>query len=126
MITGRKTATKTHTYQKEGYPAHFEQTRCVFVLPNNECSLQRVATDLDYHPWKVKPRTCWLFPIRKGVNGDIKAPPKHNEQDDDYVDETYPGYIKFLPYGNDKETGLEWYKNLKQEILYDDYLKKKS
>jgi Fe-S-cluster containining protein len=126
LVSGRKTATKPHTYRKEGYPAHFEQTRCVFVLPNNECSLQRVATDLDYHPWKVKPRTCWMFPIRKGVNGEIKAPPKQNEPDDYYVDETYPGYIKYLPCGNDTKSGVEWYKILKQEILYDDYFKKKS
>lgn len=126
LISGRKTATRPYVYQNEGYPAHFEQTRCVFVLPNNECSLQRVATDLGYHPWKVKPRTCWMFPIRKGVNGEIKAPPKQNEPDDDYVDETYPGYIKFLPCGRDMKSGIEWYKILKQEILYNNYIKKKS
>lgn len=65
IVVGRKTATKPHIYQEEEYPNHFEQTRCVFVLPNNECSLQRVATDLDYHPWKFKPKSCWMFPIRK-------------------------------------------------------------
>lgn len=126
IVTGRKTATKPYFYQMEGYPAHFEQTRCVFVLPNNECSLQRVATDLDYHPWKIKPRTCWLFPLRKGVNNEIKAPPKQNERDDDYVDETYPGYIKYLPCGKDTKGGVEWYNLLKQEILYDDFLKRSS
>lgn len=126
IVTGRKTATKPYTYQKDGYPAHFEQTRCVFVLPNNECSLQRVATDLDYHPWKAKPHTCWLFPIRIGINEEIEPPPKKNEQDDDYVDETYPGYIKYLPCGNDTDEGLNWYKLLKQELLYQDYTRNKA
>lgn len=43
-----------------------------------------------------------------------------------YIDESYPGYIKYLPCGKESENGVEWYNLLKQELLYESFRKKQS
>ncbi|WP_028775506.1 AAA family ATPase [Shimazuella kribbensis] len=113
---GRKTAVRPHIY-KSDYPAHFEQTRCVFALEGGLCSLQKAATALDFHPWKFKPTACWSFPIRL-KNGHISGPPAIDEQDPDYIDETYPGYSKFVPCGKHHDDGMSWSRHYQQELQY--------
>ncbi|SMP01484.1 Tetratricopeptide repeat-containing protein [Laceyella tengchongensis] len=123
LMVGRKTAVRPHQYQTDSYPIHFEPTRCVFTDENGLCSLQKVATDLDYHPWKFKPLACWAFPLRL-VDGKITGPPEKDEQDPDYVDETYPGYMKFVPCGCHHDQGESWVELYKQEIWYLDWVLK--
>lgn len=125
LMTGRKTAIKTHQYKMETFPAHFEQTRCVFAYDNGLCSLQKAATDLDFHPWKFKPKACWVFPLRLD-RFKIFGPPKKDEQDPDYVDETYPGYSKFVPCGKHNDNGESWVKVYRQELCYLDFVLKKN
>jgi hypothetical protein len=117
LVSGRKTAVRSHKYFNDNFPSHFEQTRCVFALNTGECSLQRVATDLNLHPWKVKPKTCWSFP-NLSENPVPLAPPTIDESDPYAVDASYPGYVKFVSCGQARLEGDPWFKVCKQEILY--------
>lgn len=119
IMEGRKTATTPHNYKRKDYPAHFEATRCIFVAENNECSLQKVATDLGYHPWKFKPKACWMFPLSYTDDKKLLPPPTRKENDELNLGEQYPGYISHLPCGNENSEGIEWYNILKQEILFE-------
>ncbi|WP_214889491.1 ATP-binding protein [Exiguobacterium sp. s142] len=119
VMEGRKTATTSHSYERNDYPVHFEATRCIFVAKNNECSLQRVATDLGYHPWKIKPKACWMFPLNYSDDNKILPPPTTKEKDELNLGDHYPGYISHLPCGKENSEGIEWYTLLKQEILFE-------
>lgn len=124
---GMRSMRKTEKAEYEGYdetfPKHFTKTRCVFALPSGECSLQRIATDLQLHPWRVKPRACWEFPIRGVCGNDIMEPASDRDEDPDYVDENYPGYATFLPCAVvDDIGGKVWYDKYKYEVEYYRYL----
>jgi len=114
----RKTAVKKHMYTVADYPEHFKQTRCVFAYDSGECALQRVATDRQMHPWKIKPKACWAFPIHDLIKGRIIPPPLIGEKDPDYIDCIYPGYSTFLPCAKAQVEGYEWKKLLIKEIEY--------
>jgi hypothetical protein len=131
MENYRKTAVKKHQYISPDYPDHFTQTSCVFTMESGECLLQRVATDHQLHPWYAKPCACWSFPIRgfDKTNGTLVAPTNYGEQDPDYLDENYPGYVTFLPCGKparpDKlgqKNVISWTKLLSNEIEYYDFV----
>ncbi|WP_209444113.1 hypothetical protein, partial [Paenibacillus ihuae] len=94
----------------------FDQTRCVFSNDTGLCSLQAAATENDMHPWKYKPLACWVFPLSM-ENGLISGPPAQDQIDPDYVDETYPGYTKYVTCGSHDNNGEIWYKKYYNEIL---------
>lgn len=123
MQSSRKTEKVEKNDYDETYPKHFTKTKCIFELENGECKLQRIATDNQLHPWKVKPKACWAFPIR-GVAGDeILPPPTNCDKDPDYIDENYPGYVTFMPCVKvDKNNGVLWYNKYHSEIEYYSYL----
>lgn len=120
----RKTATKNYLYTDNDYPKHFTHTRCVFASENGECILQRIATDKQMHPWAIKPRACWAFPLRGIRNGAVISPAKIGEIDPDYIDDDYPGYASFLPCGKAVDNGTSWKELFYREIEYFDYLGK--
>lgn len=123
MESERKTNKQPFNGYDNDFPEHFTKTRCVFAMENGECSLQRVATDLQLHPWKIKPRACWSFPIGGVCEDEIIPPPLEGEKDPDYLDENYPGYTSFLPCAKqDYENGEVWYKKYKYEVEYYRYL----
>lgn len=119
----KKTATKEFDY-KGDYPKHFNKTRCVFCNDEGLCSLQVVATDLQMHPWAVKPRACWSFPIHGVRDGKIISPPKLKEPDPNNIGPEYPGYVTFLPCGKAQIRGKSWKDIYKNEIEYYIYLMK--
>ncbi|NWK57395.1 hypothetical protein HW115_17380 [Verrucomicrobiaceae bacterium N1E253] len=47
----------------EDYPAHFPQTRCVFLDRQGRCGLQRLSMEQGRAAWHDKPLTCWIHPI---------------------------------------------------------------
>lgn len=121
LVQGDKTQVRPHAYEHPDFPKHFEKTRCVFAYDNGICSLQVAATRHDRHPWRFKPRACWLFPI-KGYGDMPIAPPLREEVDPDFVDQDYPGYTKFLPCGQEDDDGLCWSQIFEQEIRTMAYL----
>ncbi len=64
---GGKLKTKTRVAEAdllaEDYPAHFPQTRCVFLDRQHRCGLQKLAQKDGEVPWYYKPLTCWIHPI---------------------------------------------------------------
>jgi len=65
LVTSQKTALKEYPFAAivDGYPAHFRQTACVFLLGDGRCGLQVLAEWDGKHPWYYKPLLCWLHPI---------------------------------------------------------------
>ena len=126
MSNERKTAVFEYSYKDKNYPNHFTKTRCVFAYENGECSLQRLATDNQLFPWKVKPIACWSFPIQGVIDGKIIPPPAYGEQDPNYIDENYPGYETYLPCAKAQLQGASWKSFYKNEIYYYQYLIKNS
>lgn len=124
VMEGRKTASKPHQYQTPSFPEHFEKTRCVFAYESGLCSLQKVATDMDLHPWKFKPKACWAFPLTL-ENGQICGPPSSQKDDPDNIGEHYPGYTSLVPCGRSDQSGRDWYEVYKQEIQLLEKRKKK-
>jgi len=122
VVTGRKTAVRKHKHEMKDFPKHFNMTNCVFAGDNGICQIQKVATKLDLHPWKYKPKACWMLPITVLEDGEIIPPPKGDDKDPCYFDESYPGYVKFLPCGIDNDKGKPWYKVYKQEIIWGKFL----
>jgi tetratricopeptide (TPR) repeat protein len=122
LIKGSKIDIKYHKNSPSA-PKHFNNTRCLFNVENGLCSLQKLATDTDKHPWKYKPRTCWMFPIMGYAFGLPLSPPKEEDQDPSYVDKSYPGYVKFLPCIKEYTDGKPWYKIYKHTIIYLNHLK---
>jgi hypothetical protein len=60
-----KTAVKPFPFSSVvgDYPAHFNDTACVFLLEDARCALQVLAEADGKHPWHYKPFGCWLHPI---------------------------------------------------------------
>ena len=61
----RKTATRNARDEElaADFPGHFPRTRCVFLDPEHRCAWQRLANDLEEHPWAYKPVSCWMHPV---------------------------------------------------------------
>jgi hypothetical protein len=64
-VSGLKTAVRPHPFARrvEGYPGHFKDTACVFLLEDGRCALQALAAERGRHPWYYKPFCCWQHPI---------------------------------------------------------------
>jgi len=65
-VIGTKTATRPFPFRSlvQDYPAHFNETACVFLLDDGRCGLQILSEQEGKHPWYFKPFTCWLQPIK--------------------------------------------------------------
>ena len=63
--SGQKTAVRPHPFARRvaGYPGHFADTACVFLLADGRCALQALAVERGRHPWYYKPFGCWQHPI---------------------------------------------------------------
>ena len=113
-----KTATAPHSYT-HALPAHFPSTRCVFALPDARCGLQVAAVAAGEHPWRWKPRACWMHPLRERADADGTlqplAPPADPAEDWDRA-EGYPGYTCFTRCGTHSEEGKAWEDALAGEL----------
>jgi len=110
---GLKTDTRPWEYQNLDFPAHFEQTRCVFAFDDGHCSLQVFADRNNEHPWTYKPLACWMHPLRMGSEGlDITTINQGDTHDG------YPGYTSFTPCGRHRSDGRPWREVLAEEIEY--------
>lgn len=91
LVTSRKTALKEFPFASivAGYPAHFRQTACVFLLDDGRCGLQVLSESDGKHPWYYKPPLCWLHPIAL-TPASITV---HDESTDPFVFPWYDGYV---------------------------------
>ncbi|MEM0895582.1 MAG: hypothetical protein AAGJ79_01760 [Verrucomicrobiota bacterium] len=54
----------------EELPAHFPETRCVFLDEQHRCVWQRLSVDSRKEPWFWKPISCWMHPLRIRKEGE--------------------------------------------------------
>ena len=91
LVTDYRTALKPFPFAAavDGYPAHFRQTACVFLIEDGRCGLQALAERDGRHPWFYKPIPCWLHPISVSETGVTV----HDELTDPYRFPWYDGYV---------------------------------
>lgn len=71
LVSGPKTAVTARQFSQEveGFPAHFNDTACVFLSQDGRCGLQVLSEACRKHPWYYKPTGCWLHPLTTDYNG---------------------------------------------------------
>lgn len=115
-VVGRKTATRPFPYRSlvEGYPAHFNETACVFLLNDGRCGLQLLSERDGKHPWYYKPFTCWLQPIKLSDSA-IRL---YDETTDPNKLPDYDGFVIRTFCGRTEECGQPAVDVLKEEIEF--------
>ena len=114
-VKGPKTAVRPHRYNSPDFPAHFEETRCVFAFENGACSLQAFSESRTSDDWTYKPRSCQRHPLRV-EDGEPVPPALGPEKDDSNMGLDYPGYASYAPCGQHRNDGDPWRKVLAREI----------
>lgn len=103
----------------DDYPAHFPQTRCVFLDSLGRCGIQRMNMEDGQHPWRDKPLTCWIHPIA------IQPPNRErsrslitmvNPENDPQRKEGYPGFASCTHCGRPEPSGTPAHEVLEAEL----------
>jgi hypothetical protein len=123
LVSGLKTAVVPRPFsaQVEGFPAHFEDTACAFLLPDGRCSLQVLSLARGRHPWYYKPTTCWLHPITieppatEGAGPTVRL---EDEASDPYCQADYPGYAPHTFCGRRSPAGRPGSEVLAPELAF--------
>jgi hypothetical protein len=115
-VVGKKTATRPFPYRSlvDGYPEHFNETACVFLLDDGRCGLQILATQDHKHPWYYKPFTCWLQPIKISDSG-IRL---YDEDTDPFKFPDYDGFVIRTFCGRTELCGVPAAEALKEELEF--------
>ena len=103
---GLKTAVRPRPFSAlvEGYPRHFEDTACVFLVDDGRCSLQVLSEQLGRHPWSYKPVKCWMHPMTLGGEGkDVLI--LHSRETDPYRLPHYDGFVSTIFCGRTRAGG---------------------
>lgn len=119
VASGPKTATRPAPMREKvvGYPAHFPETRCVFLLPDSRCALQAFSIQEGRHPWHWKPLTCWLHPLSITTGPDRKPVlTLYGEETDPQRFEDYDGFTCRTHCGRTAGDGEAAWLVLKEEL----------
>ncbi len=102
-VPGKKTVARPFPFRSlvKNYPAHFNETACVFLLDDGRCGLQLLAEQDGKHPWYYKPFTCWLQPIKLSANA-IRL---YDEDSDPNKIPGYDGFVIRTSCGRTEECG---------------------
>jgi hypothetical protein len=113
---GNITALKPRPFRSlvENYPAHFDETACVFLLDDARCGLQILAGRDGKHPWYYKPFSCWLLPI-KISNSEIHL---YDYTSDPFRFSDYDGFVSRTFCGRTSDCGLPAAEVLKPELEF--------
>lgn len=120
-ISGPKTATRPAPMKAKiaGYPPHFPDTACVFLLSDARCSLQVLARERSLPPWYYKPVTCWMHPLTiEGVDEDRPVLTLHSEANDPQRFEGYDGFVSRTHCGRTCAGGDPGYRVLAEELQF--------
>ena len=115
-VVTKKTAVKPFPFRSlvSGYPEHFNETACVFLLGDGRCGLQVLAQKDGKHRWYYKPFTCWLHPI-KIAEGAIRL---YDETTDPYRSPDYDGFVCRTFCGRTAACGIPASEVLKEELQF--------
>jgi len=120
-VSGPKTATRPSPMKDRiaGYPAHFPDTACVFLLEDARCGLQVLAQERNLPPWYYKPVTCWMHPLTiEGIEADQARLTLHGEEDDPQRFEGYDGFVSRTHCGRTCSGGEPAYRVLGDELRF--------
>jgi hypothetical protein len=111
---GKKTATKKFPFRSlvKDYPAHFNETACVFLLDDGRCGLQLLSEQDGKHSWYYKPLTCWLQPIKISESS-IRL---YDDQTDPFKFPGYDGFVSKTHCGRTSACGAPAAEVLAQEL----------
>ncbi len=100
------------------FPAHFPQTRCVFLDAGHRCVLQRLAMDEGRHPWFWKPISCWMHPLvlKPGERGGRPLLMLPEPGNDPSAKRDYPGFSSCTPCGMNVADGKPATEVLREEL----------
>ncbi len=119
LMSGPKTATVPHAWRGrvEGYPAHFEDTACCFLVDDGRCGLQVLSMARGRHRWYYKPTGCWLHPLTTDYTPDPTIS-LHDEQSDPYRLPGYPGFVTRTFCGQCSAHGPPAFETLREELTF--------
>jgi hypothetical protein len=117
LVSGPKTAVAPRPFsrQVEGFPAHFNDTACVFLLQDGRCGLQVLSEVCGQHPWYYKPTGCWLHPLTTDYS-DRPGLGMYDEAMDPCCLPHYDGFCARTFCGRTADAGQPAYKVLRGEI----------
>jgi hypothetical protein len=115
-VVGWKTAVRPFPFRLRvtDYPAHFNETACVFLLTDGRCGLQLLAKQEGKHPWYYKPFTCWLQPIKLSDSA-IRL---YDEASDPNKLPTYDGFVVRTHCGRTEQRGAPAVEVLREELEF--------
>jgi hypothetical protein len=115
-VVGTKTSTRPFPYRSlvNGYPAHFNNTACVFLLEDGRCGLQILSEQDGKHRWYYKPFTCWLHPIKLSET----AVRLYDEESDPNKLPNYDGFVSLTFCGRTDVCGHAASEVLEEELSY--------
>jgi len=113
------TRTRSHPFSRlvDGYPAHFQDSACVFLMGDGRCSLQVFSALKGLHPWHYKPLVCVMQPIKLGTVPAVSLflP---NKGTDPSRTRRYPGYAVYTFCGQICFEGAPAYQVLQPELAF--------
>ncbi|MGY8642169.1 MAG: hypothetical protein ACKVJU_13875 [Verrucomicrobiales bacterium] len=121
LASGPKTATRPAPMKTcvSDYPAHFEETNCIFLLPDARCALQALSMKEGKRPWYYKPLTCWIHPLAFAAGPDGKTIlTLHDEENDPHNLPDYDGFVSKTHCGRtcSAEVGNPAFETLRGEL----------
>jgi hypothetical protein len=117
MVSGPRTALVPRSWRGriEGFPAHFEDTACCFLLDDGRCSLQVLSAARGKHRWYYKPIGCWMHPLTMDCTPE-PAIGLHTLQSDPYRLPGYEGFVSRTFCANACQGGSPAYETLREEL----------
>jgi hypothetical protein len=119
LMSGPKTATVPRRWRGrvEGYPEHFEETACCFLLDDGRCALQMLSTAKGLHRWYYKPTGCWLHPLTTHYSPDAEIG-LHDERSDPFRLPNYDGFVSRTFCGSCSVQGPPARETLREELTF--------
>jgi hypothetical protein len=118
-MVGPKTATVPRVWRGrvEGYPAHFPDTACCFLLHDGRCGLQVLSAERGLHRWFYKPTGCWLHPLTTDYSADAPLG-LHDAHSDPYRFPGYDGFLSRTFCGHTCRQGPPAFETLREELSF--------
>jgi hypothetical protein len=113
---GLKTTVRPFPFRShvKDFPAHFNETACVFLLDDGRCGLQVLSEQDGKHRWFYKPFTCWLQPI-KLADGEVRL---YDESSDPNKLPGYDGFVIRTCCGQTETQGQSAVEVLREELRF--------
>lgn len=119
FLSVRATRVRPHPFSRlvPGFPKHFKDTACVFMVADGRCSLELLSIARGKHRWHFKPIACALQPLKLGTTTKISLT-LPDAGTDPSRRPGFPGYVTHCPCGATAEDGFPAAGILKPELSW--------